>query len=89
MTDDFFLNQVRKLAAQAELERVKREQKFNSRSEEWREGEQGEQCQAEMEAWDEANEELLAVADKFTEDLLEDEDLDQDNEDPDDQDDED
>ena len=40
MTEDYFINQLHKLAEKAERERVKCQEKFDSRSEEWQEGEQ-------------------------------------------------
>ncbi len=68
MTEDYFVNQLHKLAEKAERERVKLQEKFDNRSEEWQEGEQGEQCQATMEAWDDAVDDLNGIADNFTED---------------------
>ena len=78
MTEDYFINQLHKLAEKAERERVKCQEKFDNRSEEWQEGEQGEQCQAEMEAWDDAVDDLNAIADNFLEETDEDSDDDED-----------
>jgi len=74
MTDDFFIKQLEKLAEEAGKKRDAKQARFDSHSESWQEGEQGQDCQNDIEFWDTKVDEIQDIIDSFDDDSDEEDD---------------